>query len=102
MALNQNPCRLGSLGESKMLFVFLYDDDVTEEDVTEGFQGLIDSGDAWRLEGSVGRAAMAMIEDGRCMLGEQGHMDFYGNYVPSRFQVKAGTKGSPEYVEDHL
>jgi hypothetical protein len=77
---------------------FLYDENVTPEETIEGFQELINSGMAWRLEGSVGRSAMAMIEDGQCMLGEEGHRDYYGNYVPSRTEVKAGTKGSPEFV----
>ncbi len=84
-----------------MLHIFLYEDDVSKEEVIEGFQGLIDSGDAWRLEGSVGRTAMAMIESGQCMLGEESHTDYWGNHVPSRFEVKAGTKGSREYMEDH-
>lgn len=62
-------------------------------------QGLIDSGMAWRLEGSVGRAAMRAIEEGECILGEVGHRDFWGNYVPSRYEVEAGTKGSVEYAQ---
>ncbi len=78
---------------------FLYDEDVTREEYVEGYQELIDSGMAWRLEGSVGREAMSLIEAGECMLGEEGHCDFYGNYVPSRTEVKAGTKGSPEYCQ---
>ena len=61
-------------------------------------QELIDSGMAWRLEGSVGRAAMRAIEDGECVLGEVGHTDYWGNYVPSRYEVQAGTKGSMEYA----
>lgn len=62
-------------------------------------QELIDSGDAWRLEGSVGRAAMAAIEAGEAILGEVGHTDYWGNYVPSRYEVVPGTKGSVEYAE---
>ena len=62
-------------------------------------QELIDSGMAWRLEGSVGRAAMRAIEDGECVLGEVGHKDYWGNYVPSRYEVEAGTKGSLEYAQ---
>ena len=60
-------------------------------------QRLINSGDAWRLEGPVGRHAMSLIEAGLCVLGEEGQMGAYGNYVPSRHEVKAGTKGSLEY-----
>lgn len=77
---------------------FLYED-VTEEQYIQGMQGLIDSGLAWRLEGSVGRSAMRLIESGQCVLGEQGHTDYYGNYVPSRYEVKPGTKGSVEYQQ---
>lgn len=62
-------------------------------------QALIDSGDAWRLEGAVGRAAMAAIENGDAVLGEVGHHDYWGNYVPSRHEVVPGTLGSVEYAE---
>jgi hypothetical protein len=62
-------------------------------------QALIDSGMAWRLEGSVGRAAHDAIEAGVCILGEVGHRDYWGNYVPSRYEVQPGTKGSIEYAE---
>jgi hypothetical protein len=62
-------------------------------------QALVDSGDAWRLEGSTGRHAMALIESGFIALGPIGHRDYWGNYVPSRTEVEAGTKGSAEYVE---
>lgn len=72
--------------------------DVTEDEFIAAYQELIDTGQAWRLEGSVGRTAMDLIERGVCMLGEEGHRDYWGNYVPSRHEVQAGTKGSPEFV----
>ena len=62
-------------------------------------QKLINNGNAWRLEGSVGRYAMDMIENGYCMLGQKGHRDYWGNYVPSRFEVEKGTKGSRAYMK---
>ena len=65
----------------------------------EWYQELIDSGLAWQLEGSVGRTAMDLIEAGECILGEEGHKDYWGNYVPSRYEVVPGTKGSVEYAE---
>ncbi|MDX0267648.1 hypothetical protein GOC13_07365 [Sinorhizobium meliloti] len=65
-------------------------------------QELINSGLAWRLEGSIGRQCMAAIESGACMLGRDGHRDYWGNYVPSRDEVKAGTKGSFDYVADRF
>lgn len=57
-------------------------------------QSLIDSGTAWRLEGAIGRVAMAALECGACVLPEERHVDFYGNLVPSRYDVVPGTKGS--------
>lgn len=80
-------------------YTFLYDEDATDDDVVAGYQDLIDSGMAWKLEGHVGRTAMGMIEAGQCMLGEVGHRDYWGNYVPSRTEVEAGTKGSPEFKQ---
>jgi hypothetical protein len=55
---------------------------------------------AWRLEGAYGRAAMDAIKAGRCLLGHVPHTDFYGNRVPSRSEVKPGTKGSLLYVAE--
>ncbi|MDW9531908.1 hypothetical protein RWE87_13455 [Sinorhizobium meliloti] len=63
-------------------------------------QELINSGLAWRLEGSIGRQCMAALESGACMLGRDGHRDYWGNYVPSRDEVQAGTKGSFDYVAE--
>jgi hypothetical protein len=69
-----------------------------ERDTLAMFQDAINSGMAWKLQGSYGRQAMAYIEAGLCCLGKEGHRDYYGNYVPSRFEVKEGTKGSVTYV----
>ncbi len=57
-------------------------------------QDAINTGLCWQLEGAYGRAAMQSIEAGECMLGHDGHFDSYGNYVPSRYEVEPGTKGS--------
>jgi hypothetical protein len=62
------------------------------------YQRLINKGLAWHLEGSIGREAMRQIEAGNCVLGRKGHFDYWGNYVPSRYEVKAGTKGSIQYA----
>lgn len=67
----------------------------------ETLQAIVDSGLAWRLEGSIGRSVYDLIQAGQLMLGEVGHRDYYGNYVPSRYEVEAGTPGSPEYYEEH-
>lgn len=64
-------------------------------------QVLINSGMAWMLEGSVGRECMRMIESGNCMLGIERRRDYWGNMVPARRDVQAGTKGSREFVVEH-
>ena len=71
---------------------------MNKEEIKEA-QELINSGDAWHLEGSVGRYCMSLIREGYCCLGLKGHRDAYGNYVPSRFEVKCGTKGSVAFVK---
>ena len=61
-------------------------------------QDLIDVGMAWKMEGSVGREAMTMIEAGHVVLGEVAHRDYWHNHIPSRYDVKPGTKGSVAYA----
>lgn len=57
-------------------------------------QKFIDTGDAWRMEGHIGRTAMSALEQGACLLSEDQHIDTYGSLVPSRNDVMPGTKGS--------
>ena len=45
--------------------------EMEEEEVIEFFQGLIDNGMAWTLQGSYGRMAMRLVEYGFCTLPEQ-------------------------------
>lgn len=74
--------------------------DFENDDDTFDAQRLINSGLAWRMEGHIGRQCMRAIEDGACMLGHTLRRDAYGNVVPSRYQVEAGTKGSFDYVAE--
>lgn len=76
-----------------------YDEDLTREEYAAAYQEIIDNGSVWRLEGSMGRTAMSLIESGDCILGETGYRDYWGNYVPSRYEVEPGAKGSVEYAE---
>ena len=68
----------------------------------EMIQRLINTGMAWRLEGSIGRECMRAIEAGRAMLGTEAIRDYWGNVVPSRYDVKPETKGSFDYVVEHM
>ena len=61
-------------------------------------QAAINSGTAWSLQGAYGREMMAAITNGFCLLGKTGATDYWGNYIPSRDDVKPGTKGSYDYV----
>jgi hypothetical protein len=76
----------------------LWREDATAEETIEVYQDLVNTGQAWQLEGHVGRTAMSLIEAGLITLGEEGHRDHYGGYVPSRHEVEPGTIGSAEYV----
>ena len=67
----------------------------------EAIQRAINGGDAWKFQGSYGRAMMAAIEAGYCMLGRRACVDFYGSAIPGRSDVAPGSKGSREYVAAH-
>ena len=77
---------------------------MTEKEITElqkkagvyETQININTGIIWGFEGSVGRAAMQMLEDGICMLSKESTHDYWGNRLPSRDEVEQGTKGSLE------
>jgi hypothetical protein len=71
------------------------------EEYYMSIQRAINSGSAWSFQGSYGRAMMDAIRAGKCMLGPMSADDYYGNYIPSRAQVKAGTEGSMEFVVKH-
>jgi len=73
----------------------------TEEEYFSALQSAINSLHAWRMQGSMGRAMMGAIEDGKCMLARSSTRDFYGNRIPSRSEVDEGTKGSRGYVVEH-
>jgi hypothetical protein len=76
------------------------DEYATSEDYFAAMQRAINSG-MWSLQGSYGREMMSAIENGLCLLGEHGARDYWGNYIPSRYEVKAGTKGSADFVLEH-
>jgi hypothetical protein len=60
----------------------------------DGIQRMINDGSVWKLEGSYGRYAVDLLNSGACLLPKTRHRDFYGNLIPSRDDVQAGTTGS--------
>ena len=80
------------------MYDVLWDEDATEDEVLDTYQKLVNNGHAWHLEGSIGRTAMDLLESRKIGLGETGHTDHYGNYIPSRYEVQPGTKGAAEYA----
>jgi hypothetical protein len=62
----------------------------------------INSLEAWKMQGSMGRAMMEAIKDGRCMLGLQACKDFWGGRIPSRFDIVEGSVGSREFVIESM
>ena len=57
-------------------------------------QLMINNGSIWSMEGSIGRQAMAMLEEGMVMLPKHPTRDSYGNLLPSRDWLKPGSKGT--------
>ena len=57
-------------------------------------QNLINTGAAWKMEGSIGRAAMAALKSGACMLPTKQFFDYYGNRIPSRHDLNKGSTGT--------
>jgi hypothetical protein len=70
----------------------------TEQDYFDSIQRAINSLHAWGMQGSYGRAMMQALTDGHCLLGREHTRDYWGSRIPSRTEVKRGTKGSFEYV----
>lgn len=77
------------------------DEEATPMQVALSLQRAINSG-MWSLQGSYGRAMMGAIEAGQCMLGHNRAKDYWGNTIPARTDVQPGTKGSREFVAEHM
>ena len=76
----------------------LWREDAEEDEIIATYQHLIDTGQAWFMDGFTGRTAMSLIEDGYCTLGPERVKDYWGNTVPAITDVVPGTKGSAEYA----
>ena len=64
-------------------FIIRYEGgEVTDDEVIENFQRMIDDGSVWGLQGSYGRFAAYLIEQGYCSHAKQQHTDYWGNKLP--------------------
>ena len=64
-------------------------------------QRLLDQGIAFHMEGSCGRQAMDYLAEGICFLPDRESKDYYGNRIPARGQLEAGSKGTLENSARH-
>lgn len=71
---------------------------IDDEEYYRSIQRAINDG-LWNFQGSYGRTMMQAIEHGYCLLGKKAYTDFYGNIIPSRFQVLSNSKGGIDYVK---
>ena len=65
-----------------------------KENGFDEMQRMINDGSAWKMEGAFGRQAMQLLESGACMLPKSFKNDYYGNRIPSRDVLQAGSKGT--------
>jgi len=66
----------------------------------KGMQQMINNGSAWHMEGSYGRLAMDCIRQGKCILPMHSTTDYWGNKIPSRYEVKKKSIGSYWWAVD--
>lgn len=62
----------------------------------DAMQRIIDNGMAWHMEGSTGRLAMSLLKTGACFLPKKSFKGPYGNRIPSRDELVAGSTGTIE------
>jgi hypothetical protein len=59
----------------------------------QAMQRAINSGMAWKMQGSYGRAAMEALESGACMLGREAQRDYWGECNPRPRRCKTRQQG---------
>lgn len=78
--------------------------EITEYQEANGvleLQEVINNGNAWHMEGSVGRAAMDCLKNGECYLPDKAFRGAFGNKIPSRNELEKGTFGTLEYCYEY-
>ena len=62
---------------------------MTEQDLKDTWQGLVDSGMAWKMQGWYGRQAQALLDAGVIKYPKKKTTDYYGNPIPTRDKVRS-------------
>jgi len=60
-----------------------------EKEVKQAWQHLVNTGQAWRLQGFFGRTANEMLKKGFIKYPTKKTTDFYGNPIPTRKEKKS-------------
>lgn len=55
--------------------------ELSDEEMINLFQKLVDSGEVWGMQGMYGRTAMSLIEQGLVKAPKKKTKDFYGNVI---------------------
>lgn len=75
---------------------------IIEQPELQAYQKAIDSGIAFKLEGSWGRTTMDYLKSGLLLLPEKSFTDYWGNVIPAYTELQAGMFGTPEFVADKI
>jgi hypothetical protein len=77
-------------------------EDASNEEYYKAMQRQINEGVIWKMQGSMGRAAMDALKSGSCMCAKAPCKDYWGNTVPSRDMLQPGSFGTYEFVVERM
>ena len=72
---------------------------LSDEEVIQFFQYLIDEGHCWRLQGFYGRTADDFIQSGYCTYADKRMRGYWGNLMPSKHDFAPGLPGTDLFVQ---
>lgn len=90
--------RMDTVGEPNSIADAFWKLESFAEQIVE-MQNLIEDGSVWLLDEKLGTMALDLINSGHCTLGRAISRDQWGNAIPSRDMVEAGTIGSVGYAK---